>query len=93
MKQQHGKLLLKESMAHYTSWQVGGIADRLYRPQGLADLAVFLRTLSASEPVTWVGLGSNLLVRDGGIRGTVIITLGCLTGLAPLNALDRKSVV
>ncbi|MDZ7735347.1 MAG: UDP-N-acetylmuramate dehydrogenase [Gammaproteobacteria bacterium] len=59
-------------MARHTSWRVGGPADRYYAPEDSAALAEFLHTLPAAEPLTWVGLGSNLLVRDGGIRGTVI---------------------
>src|SRR3989338_10113107 len=54
-------------------------------PADLDDLAVFLRGLPANEPVHWVGLGSNLLVRDGGLRGTVILTSGALNGLSPLS--------
>lgn len=67
-----GELRLNEPMARHTSWRVGGPADRYYAPEDNAALAEFLRTLPATEPLTWVGLGSNLLVRDGGIRGTVI---------------------
>ena len=77
-----GRLLRDEPMAHHTSWRVGGPADRIYVPADSDDLAVFLRSLPADEPVYWVGLGSNLLVRDGGVRGTVVITSGALGGLA-----------
>jgi UDP-N-acetylmuramate dehydrogenase len=69
-------------MARHTSWRVGGPADRLYLPVDLDDLAMFLRQLPDNEPLYWVGLGSNLLVRDGGVRGTVIMTSGTLGGLA-----------
>ena len=68
-----GKLLLNESMRRYTSWRVGGHADRLYVPGGLEDLQTFLKGLPHGEPVHFVGLGSNLLVRDAGIRGTVVL--------------------
>jgi len=61
-------------MAAHTSWRAGGVADRAYAPADLADLAAFLRALPGGEPVQMVGLGSNLLVRDGGLRGTVIFT-------------------
>ena len=76
-----GKLLLNEPMARYTSWRVGGKADQLYIPSDLQDLQAFLKHVDASQPVYFVGLGSNLLVRDGGVRGTVIIMHNVLTGL------------
>jgi UDP-N-acetylmuramate dehydrogenase len=69
-----GALRRDEPMARHTSWRAGGPADRAYFPADLADLAAFLRALPASEPVHMVGLGSNLLVRDRGMRGTVILT-------------------
>lgn len=69
-----GKLAHDEPMARHVSWRAGGIADRAYEPADLADLGAFMRTLPAHEPVYFVGLGSNLLVRDGGLRGTVIFT-------------------
>jgi len=69
-----GELRQDEPMTHHTSWRTGGPADRAYFPADLADLAAFLRSLPASEPVHMVGLGSNLLVRDRGLRGTVILT-------------------
>jgi len=74
-----GKLLLNESMRRYTSWRVGGNADRLYMPGGLEDLQAFLKGLPHGEPVHFVGLGSNLLVRDGGVRGTVVLMHDALT--------------
>jgi len=67
-----GELRLNDPMARYTSWRVGGPADRFFAPADVAALAEFLATLPEAEPLTWIGLGSNLLVRDGGIRGTVI---------------------
>ncbi|MEY3289866.1 MAG: hypothetical protein RLZZ419_2108, partial [Pseudomonadota bacterium] len=73
-----GRLLSNEKLAKYTSWRVGGPADRLYIPFDRQDLCEFIAALPASEPVFWMGLGSNLLVRDGGIRGTVINTKGRL---------------
>jgi D-alanine-D-alanine ligase len=73
-----GRLLHNEKLAKYTSWRVGGPADKLYIPLDRQDLCEFIKTLPASEPVFWMGLGSNLLVRDGGIRGTVINTKGRL---------------
>lgn len=67
-----GQLLRDEPMSRHTSWRVGGPADRAYLPADLEDLRVFLAGLPPAEPVFMVGLGSNLLVRDGGIRGTVV---------------------
>ena len=73
-----GRLLKNEKLAKYTSWRVGGPVDQLYIPEDRQDLIDFIKTLPESEPVFWMGLGSNLLVRDGGIRGTVINTKGRL---------------
>ena len=75
-----GALRTNEPMARHTSWRVGGPADRFYEPADLDDLAVFLQSLPANEPLYWVGLGSNLLVRDGGLRGTVLMMSGRLNG-------------
>jgi UDP-N-acetylmuramate dehydrogenase len=69
-----GELRRREPMARHVSWRAGGAVERAYLPADLDDLAVFLRTLEDAEPVHFVGLGSNLLVRDGGLRGTVILT-------------------
>jgi UDP-N-acetylmuramate dehydrogenase len=76
-----GQLKRNEPMSRHTSWRVGGPADRYYLPADLQDLSRFLGELPADEPVYFVGLGSNLLVRDGGVRGTVVATSGTLTGL------------
>ena len=76
-----GKLRRAVSMSKHTSWRVGGVADCVYQPADLADLQVFLRSLPSDETVYAVGLGSNLLVRDGGLRGTVILLHGALTEL------------
>src|SRR6185436_9130894 len=69
-----GELRRDEPMRRHTSWRAGGTADRAFLPADLDDLCVFLRGLPDTEPVFFVGLGSNLLVRDGGIRGTVVFT-------------------
>src|SRR4051812_4988600 len=73
-----GELRRNEPMARYTSWRAGGSADRAYVPADLEDMRLFLGSLPANEAVYVVGLGSNLLVRDGGLRGTVIFTHGVL---------------
>ena len=61
-------------MAKHTSWQVGGPADYWFAPKDKTDLAAFLAALPEDVPLLWTGLGSNLLVRDGGIRGAVVCT-------------------
>jgi UDP-N-acetylmuramate dehydrogenase len=77
-----GRLELGADMARHTSWRAGGRADRFYTPANLDDLAAFLGGLEPEEPVWFVGLGSNLLVRDGGLRGTVIHLHGALRNIA-----------
>jgi UDP-N-acetylmuramate dehydrogenase len=69
-----GSLKLDEPMARHVSWRAGGPADRFFTPADLVDLSMFLRQLPEDEPLLFVGLGSNLLVRDGGWRGTVVMT-------------------
>ncbi|WP_045096330.1 UDP-N-acetylmuramate dehydrogenase [Legionella fallonii] len=76
--QYQGTLLLNEPLGDYTTWRVGGPATRLYKPTSVADLAFFLRQLPENEPLLWLGLGSNSLIRDKGFSGTVILTQGCL---------------
>lgn len=76
-----GRMLHDEPMSRHTSWRAGGSAQHMYHPADLADLQVFLRQLSADEPLLAVGLGSNLLVRDGGFRGTVVLMQGALSEL------------
>ncbi|WP_193726111.1 UDP-N-acetylmuramate dehydrogenase [Pseudomethylobacillus aquaticus] len=76
-----GTLISHEPLARYTSWRVGGPAERLYIPADLADLQAFLQRLPEQEPVHFIGLGSNLLVRDGGVRGTVVVMHNVLAEL------------
>lgn len=85
-----GHLLRNESMARHCSWRAGGMADLYYEPADKQDLAVFVQTVAADQPITWVGLGSNLLVRDGGIRG---VTIGVLQKLGRLEMLPNRRVV
>ena len=70
-----GVLRHREPLARHTAWGIGGVADRYFEPAGIEELATFLSDLPAGEPLLWMGLGSNLLVRDGGVRGTVISTV------------------
>ncbi len=74
-----------EPMARHTSWRVGGPADVYFKPRSRDELVDFLQRLGPGRPVHWLGLGSNLLVRDGGVRGVVIVTAGCLEHLRHLG--------
>ena len=76
-----GELRQNELLGRYTSWRVGGPARQWYRPADIEDLCNFLAQLPVDEPLLWLGLGSNLLVRDGGFAGTVIYTQGALDQL------------
>jgi UDP-N-acetylmuramate dehydrogenase len=67
-----GKLKADAGLKDYTWFRVGGPAEVLYSPADEADLAYFLRNAPSDIPITTIGLGSNLLVRDGGIEGVVI---------------------
>ena len=69
-----GELRRDEPMSRHVSWKAGGPADRCFAPADLEDLSMFLGQLPPEEPVLFVGLGSNLLVREGGWRGTVVLT-------------------
>lgn len=80
-----GILLEHEPMSRHTSWRVGGVADRFYRPADVNDLSAYLKSLDIDEPIFWTGLGSNLLVRDAGIRGTVICTSGVLNDIKQID--------
>ena len=80
-----GQLHVALSLANFNAWRVGGPAERLYQPKNKEDLQQFLANLSQEEPLTWLGLGSNLLIRDGGIRGTVVLMQGALNQIALLE--------
>jgi len=80
-----GVLLHDELMKKHTSWRVGGPADQFYTPEDLDDLEAFLKTLPENEDITFIGLGSNLLVRDKGIRGTVISLKGKMSDIEALE--------
>ena len=74
-----------EPMSRHTSWHVGGPAEVFFNPRDRNDLAAFLKTLPGDVPILWIGLGSNLLIRDGGLKGVVISTHGTLDRLDRLN--------
>jgi len=80
-----GVMLYDEPLAKHTSWRVGGPARQFYRPADSADLSRFLQQLPVDEPLLWLGMGSNLLVRDGGFSGTVVSTQGCLNEMSTVE--------
>lgn len=80
-----GILTTDAPLKKLNTWRVGGHAKQLYKPADIADLSQFLKSLSSDEFIFWLGLGSNLLVADQGIDGTVILTQG---GIDTLQLLD-----
>ena len=67
-----GELRYNEPMSRHTSWRVGGPAEAFFIPESIEDLSSFLADLDDATPIFWHGVGSNLLVRDGGLQGVVI---------------------
>lgn len=67
-----GEIRYNEAMSRHTSWRVGGPAETFFIPASIEDLASFLADLDADIPLFWLGVGSNLLVRDAGLPGVVI---------------------
>jgi UDP-N-acetylmuramate dehydrogenase len=86
-----GELRYDEPLARYTSWRVGGPADMFFRPASIEDLAAFLHELDEALPIFWLGAGSNLLVRDGGIRGVVIAAGRVLRDLEKVEQLRVRA--
>lgn len=78
-----------EPLARHTSWHIGGPADAFYTPRSADELSRFLALLPRGVPVHWLGLGSNTLVRDGGVRGVVI---SLHLGIDRLERLDGTRV-
>jgi len=76
------RLRRNEPMSRHTSWHAGGPADVFFEPRDALDLSAFLARLPRQTAVLWLGLGSNLLVRDGGVRGAVVSTHAALQGLS-----------
>ncbi len=74
-------VLKNEPMSRHTTWHIGGPADVYFQPLSIADLQSFLGDLDSDMPIYWTGLGSNLLVRDGGLPGVVVATSGIFTVL------------
>jgi UDP-N-acetylmuramate dehydrogenase len=80
-KPAQGDIRIDEPMSKHTSWRVGGAAERFFVPASIEDLSQFLQELPADVPVFWFGVGTNLLVRDGGIPGVVIAAAKILKDL------------
>ncbi len=76
-----GELRCDEPMSRHTSWRTGGCASLFYTPKGKDDLAEFLKRVPREAEIAWCGLGSNMLVRDGGFPGVVISTLKGLNAI------------
>lgn len=73
-----GRFMEQVPLADYNAWRVGGTADMLYIPADIEDTVHFLKQLPRDLPILWLGLGSNVLIRDGGLEGVVIVTQGAL---------------
>jgi UDP-N-acetylmuramate dehydrogenase len=85
-----GRLLADQSLAELTWFRVGGPAQVLFMPEDEADLCYFLANLPAENPVTVIGLGSNLIVRDGGVPG-VVVRLGRGFGDIAIDGLEVRA--
>ena len=86
-----GELRYAEPMSRHTSWRVGGPADVFFIPASVEDLSAFLAQLDRETPVFWHGVGSNVLVRDGGIRGVVISAAKMLSYLERVDQLTVRA--
>src|SRR5712671_6241486 len=89
MPQLRGRLMANQPLAEFTWFRVGGPAQLLFMPEDEQDLSYFLAHLPAEIPVTAIGLGSNLIVRDGGVPG-VVIRLG--RGFSEVTVVDGHRV-
>lgn len=76
-----GEIRVNELMSRHTSWRVGGPADVYFEPATIEDLQHYLRELDDDTPIFWFGVGSNLLVRETGLRGVVIAATRILRSL------------
>lgn len=83
-----GELREKEPMSRHTSWKTGGNAEYFYIAADIEDLSEFMANLPDKINITWVGLGSNLLVRDSGLSGVVISVVGVLNEIECFS--DKK---
>jgi UDP-N-acetylmuramate dehydrogenase len=87
-----GKLLFDEPLAPFTWFRVGGPADVLFLPADADDLTAFLRSLPDTVPRTVLGVGSNVIVRDGGVEGVVIRLAGRAFAAVEIDA-ERSKVI
>lgn len=91
-----GELLPNLNLSKYNTWHVGGQVDYAYKPRDLADLQLFFKQLYIIDPeinITWLGLGSNVLIRDGGLSGVLILSnAGKNGGLNNLSLLEPGQV-
>lgn len=85
-----GKVLFDEPLARYTTWKTGGKADVIYVTKHIKDFQHFFKSLPAKQVIHFLGLGSNTLVLDGGVRGVVIVMQG--SGLSQFELLEDNCV-
>lgn len=88
-----GEMRIDESMRKHTSWRAGGEAARFYKPADLDDLAECVQRLPSDEPIYFIGLGSNLLVRDGGWQGTIVALHSRLKDLLLIEQNEQGGLV
>lgn len=74
MQPSHPKEEFNVSLKKLNSWHIGGNAERFFKPNNLSELKQYLQHLPIDVPITWLGLGSNMLIRDQGVMGSVILT-------------------
>ena len=86
-----GELRYDEPMSRHTSWRAGGPADVFFIPASVDDLSSFLAGLDTDTPIFWHGVGTNLLVRDGGLRGVVISASKILRKLEQIDELAVRA--
>ncbi len=84
-----GNWLKNVELEKYTSWRVGGIGSHLFKPLNMDDLIATLKQLPQQIPITWLGLGSNTLVRDAGFSGLTILTQ---SGLNKISLIDNNQI-
>jgi UDP-N-acetylmuramate dehydrogenase len=76
-----GLLQSQVALAPYSSWRVGGIARKFFRPRNISELVLVIKVIPKEELIFYLGLGSNTLIRDGGIPGVVIVLQGRLKSM------------
>ena len=87
--QLQGQLKIDESLSRYTTWRIGGKAECVYQPENETDLQSAIKMLPQGTAIHWIGLGSNLLIRDGGVKGIIIYTNGVLNDF-DINCSDKE---